>query len=79
MDSAAGIGQSEKRFSTGWTAGVLFLAGARNFSLLHSVQAGCETHPASYSVGTMAVPLEVKRLGREANHPFLSSVEVRND
>jgi hypothetical protein len=64
---------------TGWMAGVLFPAGARDFSLLHSVQAGSETHLASYPVGTVALSLELMLPGREADHPSLSSVEVRND
>jgi hypothetical protein len=36
----------------GWTAGVLFLAGARDFSVFCSVQTGSEAHPASYPMGT---------------------------
>jgi hypothetical protein len=38
-----------------WSAGVWFRAGARNFSLLHSVQTGCGAHPASYPMGTAGV------------------------
>jgi hypothetical protein len=37
--------------TTGWTAGVQFLAGARDFSLLHVVQTGSGTHPASSPMG----------------------------
>jgi hypothetical protein len=36
----------------GWTAGVRFPAGARDFSLLHSVETGSDAHPASYPMGT---------------------------
>jgi hypothetical protein len=35
-----------------WKAGVLFPAGARNFSLLHTVQTGSGAHPASSPMGT---------------------------
>jgi hypothetical protein len=36
-------------FRTGWTAGVQFPAGTRDFSLLHSVQTDSRAHPASYT------------------------------
>jgi hypothetical protein len=35
-----------------WMAEVRFLTEARDFSLLHSVQTGTGTHPASYPMGT---------------------------
>jgi hypothetical protein len=35
----------------GWTAVVRFPAGARDFSLLPSIQTGCGTHLASYPTG----------------------------
>jgi hypothetical protein len=34
--------------ATGWVAGVRFQGGARDFSLLHSVQTECVAQPASY-------------------------------
>jgi hypothetical protein len=37
---------------TGWTSGVPFPAEAKYFSLLHSLQTGSGTHPASYPMGT---------------------------
>jgi hypothetical protein len=40
--------------------GVLFPAGVRDFSLLHSVQTGSSTHPASYPVGKGTLSLGVK-------------------
>jgi hypothetical protein len=40
-DSALGI-------ATGWTTGVRFRAGERDFPLLYSVQTGAGAHPASY-------------------------------
>jgi hypothetical protein len=36
----------------GWMAGVQFLAWTKDFSLLHSVQAGSEAHAASYPEGS---------------------------
>jgi hypothetical protein len=53
--------------ATGWTAGVRFPAGTREFSFLHSVHTGSGTHPASYRVGTGAVSPGVKRLVRDAD------------
>jgi hypothetical protein len=48
-DSSVGI-------ATGWTAGVRFPAGARNFSVLHSVQIGSGAHPASSPMGAGGSP-----------------------
>jgi hypothetical protein len=60
--------------ATGWTAGVRFPAGARDFSILHSSGA----HPASYAMGTGDDFPWVKRPGREADHSPPSSAEVKN-
>jgi hypothetical protein len=38
--------------ATGWTAGIRFPAGARNFSFLHSVHTGSGTHPVYYPMDT---------------------------
>jgi hypothetical protein len=38
--------------AAGWTAGIQFLAGARDIFLLHSVQTGSGAHPDSCTVGT---------------------------
>jgi hypothetical protein len=62
----------------GWAAGVRFFAGARDFSLLHSVQTGSGVHPASYPNGTVGFSPGVKRQGREADHSPPSSAEVKN-
>jgi hypothetical protein len=35
----------------GWKAGARFSAGARDLSLLHSVQTGSSAHPTSYPMG----------------------------
>jgi hypothetical protein len=40
-----------QRRATGWTAGVLFPTGSRDFSVLHSIQPGYGIHPASYPKG----------------------------
>jgi hypothetical protein len=37
----------------GWTAGVLFLAGSRESSLLHSVHTDPGAQRASYTIGTV--------------------------
>jgi hypothetical protein len=61
-DSSVGI-------ATGWTDGVRLPAGARDFSLLHSVQTNCGAHPASYPMGTVVtrpgVKLTTKCRGQE--------------
>jgi hypothetical protein len=43
-DSSVGI-------ATGWTAGVRFLARARDVSLLHSIRTCSEAHPVSNTMG----------------------------
>jgi hypothetical protein len=62
----------------GWTAGVRFLAGARYFSLLHSVQTGSGAHPASYPIGSRGALPGAKRPGREADHSSPTSAEVKD-
>jgi hypothetical protein len=42
--------------------------GARDFSLLHSIQTGSRAHPASYPMDTRDSFHGVKRLRREADH-----------
>jgi hypothetical protein len=51
---------------------------AKDFSLLHSVQAGFVTHPASYTTSTLAVFPGVKQQGHEDDHSHPSSAEVKN-
>jgi hypothetical protein len=51
---------------------------ARDCSPLHSVQTGSEAHQASNPMGTGAISLRVKRLGREANHTSPSSAEAKS-
>jgi hypothetical protein len=58
--------------------GVRFLAGSRDFSLLHSVQTASGAHPASYPMGTEAGYSVVKRPRREADHSPPSIAEVKN-
>jgi hypothetical protein len=58
----------------GWTAKVQFLARARDFSLLHSVQTSSGAHPASYPVGVGgSFPW-----GCEGEYSHPSSVKVKN-
>jgi hypothetical protein len=42
-----------------WMAGVQFLAGARDFSLLHSIQTNSGAHTSS-AIGTVGFSLGVK-------------------
>jgi hypothetical protein len=56
---------------------VRFPVGAGNFSLHHRVQNGSGAHPASYPIGTGALSLGVKWLGRESDHPTPTSAEVK--
>jgi hypothetical protein len=82
------ITDSYKEPAMGCTDRVRFLAGARDFSLLHSVQDSTEAHPASYPVDNGVLFPEdkvashfswrVKWLQREADHSFPSSAEVKN-
>jgi hypothetical protein len=48
-----------------------------SFSLLHRLQTGSGTHPASYPVGTGALSPAVKRSGRETDHSPPCSAEVK--
>jgi hypothetical protein len=57
---------------------IRFPAGAGNFFLHHRVQNGSGAHPASCPMGTRALFVGVKRLGREADHAPTSSAEVKN-
>jgi hypothetical protein len=63
---------------TGWTAGVRSPVGARDFSLLHSVQTSSGAHPVSYEIGTGGSFTGVKELRREADKSHPSSAEVKN-
>jgi hypothetical protein len=74
----AGIAQLVQRLATGWMAGVWFLAGERDVSLLHSIQTGSGFHPASYPVGTGGSFPGVKRPRLEADHSSSFSAEVNN-
>jgi hypothetical protein len=40
----------------GWTAGVRFATGARDFSVLHSVQTGSGARPTSHPMGAELFP-----------------------
>jgi hypothetical protein len=64
--------------TTGGTALVRFLPGARDFSALHKVLTGCGARTASYPMGTGTAILGGKAQGREADHSPPSSAEVKN-
>jgi hypothetical protein len=55
---------------------VRFPVGAGKSSFHHRVQTGSGAHPDSYPTVQGALSLEVKRPGREADHPPPSSAEV---
>jgi hypothetical protein len=62
----------------GQRIGDQFPAGARNFSLLHSIQTGFGTHTASYPNVFQALSLKEKLPGHEANHSPPISAKVNN-
>jgi hypothetical protein len=65
------------RRATSWVATVRFPAGARDFSLLHSVRTGFGEHTASSLMGTRALSLGVKLPRRLSDHSPPSSAEVK--
>jgi hypothetical protein len=48
----AGIALLVSRRATDWTDGIQFPPGAKDFSLLRSVQTGSGAHPVSYTMGS---------------------------
>jgi hypothetical protein len=71
----AGIIQSILRRATGFTVGVRFLKGVRDFSLLCSVQAS-SIAPIKWATGTLSPGF--KRPELEFNGSLPSSVEDKN-
>jgi hypothetical protein len=68
-----------ERYSNWLQAGQLGFrvpVGSR-FSLLHVVQTGSGTHPASYPMGTGAFSLGIKQPGLEADHSPPTSADVK--
>jgi hypothetical protein len=59
----------------GWSGFDSWL-GVGNFSLLHRVRTGSGAYPASYTGGTRAFSLWIKRPGHEADNSHPSSAEV---
>jgi hypothetical protein len=74
----AGIAQSVLRLATGLTTeGSEFESlSDEEFSLLHVVQTGSETHSAFYPTGTVGSSPGEKRPVREADHSSPTNVEV---
>jgi hypothetical protein len=68
-DSSIGI-------ATGWTAGVRFSVGARDFSLQCPDRQKSTQPPIQWVSGSPST--EVKRPGRKADHSTPSSAEVKN-
>jgi hypothetical protein len=60
-----------QRWTTDWTAGVRFLAGAKYFYLRHKVQTVSGAHQAPYPVSTAVFFPSVKRPGREVENSHL--------
>lgn len=58
---------------------VLFVAGARDFSLLAIAQTQSGTHTASHSMGTRDSSVAVNRPERDVNHLSLSRAEGQNE
>jgi hypothetical protein len=58
-------GSRDSSVGAGWTAGVRFPTGARDFSLLHSLQTGSGAHLSNGYQGLLL--LRVKRPDREAD------------
>jgi hypothetical protein len=62
-------------------AGVQFLAGGRDYSLLHRVHTGSGAYPTSYLIGTRgggAISLGVKWPRRKFDHSPPYSAKVKN-
>jgi hypothetical protein len=57
--------------------GVLFIAEAREFSLLHSVQTASGAHPASYPKSLEAVSPDARRPGREGDYSLPLVLRLR--
>jgi hypothetical protein len=57
-----------------------FLGGSNTgiLSLRRCVQIGFGAHPASYPTDTVSLSSVIKRPGRQVDHSFLSSSEVKN-
>jgi hypothetical protein len=62
----------------GWTAGVRFLAGERDFSVPHIAQTSSGAHPAPYPGDNEGFAPGVKLPGREADHWHPSNAEVKD-
>jgi hypothetical protein len=76
--TGAAVAQSVWCLTTGWTIRVRSPAGIEDFSSSLCVQTGSGAHPASYPVGTGSpFPGGKERPGRDADHSFPSSAEVK--
>jgi hypothetical protein len=72
------MADSVYRRATGWTAGVRFQRGARDFSLLIIVQPGSGACPASCPMRKSGSFPGVKRPEQQADHSPPTSAEVEN-
>jgi hypothetical protein len=61
-----------------WIAGIQLLAGAEDFSLIHSIQTGSGTEAVAYPVGKGALSSRAQRKGNDADRSPLLNAEVKN-
>jgi hypothetical protein len=62
-----------------WTAGVRLPEQKRDVSAYHNLKIPSGAHPVSYTTGTKAISLGIKKkLGSEADHSTPPSAEVKN-
>jgi hypothetical protein len=75
-----GAAQSVWWLTTDWTTEVWFSTGVTDFFSSLCVQIGPRAHPSSYPVGNGgSFPGGKARLGRDADHSYPSSAEVKNE
>jgi hypothetical protein len=64
--------------AAGWTVGIRFPVGTKDFSLLHSIQTRSGGYPASYPMDAVASFPRDKSPERESGHSPASNAEVEN-
>jgi hypothetical protein len=79
FDPKKEIEHSVQRRTTGWTDGVRFSIGARDFCHLYSVLTSSGAYLASYPEDAAGSFPAAKRPEREADHSSPSSAVVKND
>jgi hypothetical protein len=79
-DILADTGMAEQNFRDRWTTEESEFDPGRNKRILYTpyVQAGCEGHPAAYTMGTGAASRGIQRLQHEADYSPPSSTQAKN-